>query len=50
MRVLKGRRAHLTRMVFVGRGLGLRESEQLKLGHGDVDFSRNVVVAARANG
>ena len=37
-------------MVTVALGLGLRKREQLNLRRDQVDFSRNVVIAARTKG
>jgi integrase len=50
MSVLEGKRAHLKAMVTVALGLGLRKREQLNLRRDQVDFSRNVVIAARTKG
>ncbi len=48
--VMEGKRAHLRPLVVVALGLGLRKREQLTLQRGQVDFSRNVVIAARTKG
>lgn len=43
-------RAHLKEIVTVALGLGLRKREQLNLRRDQVDFGRNVVIAARTKG
>src|SRR5262245_19158901 len=48
--IMEGKRAHLRPLVIVALGLGLRKREQLTLRRGQVDFSRNVVIAARTKG
>src|SRR5216683_263651 len=50
MTVMTGKREHLKAMVTVALGLGLRKREQLNLRRDQVDFSRNVVTAARTKG
>jgi len=50
MNVLVNKRAHLKGMIVVALGLGLRKREQLNLRRDQVDFSRNVVIAARTKG
>src|SRR5260370_3797623 len=50
MTVMTGKRDHLRAMVTVALGLGLRKREQLNLRRDQVDFSRNVVIAARTKG
>ena len=47
---MEGKRAHLRPLVIVALGLGLRKREQLNLRRGQVDFSRNVVIATRTKG
>jgi integrase len=47
---MEGKRAHLRPLVVVALGLGLRKREQLNLRRGQVDFFRNVVIAARTKG
>ena len=47
LNVMEGKRAHL---VIIALGLGLRKREQLTLRRGQVDFSRNVVIATRTKG
>lgn len=47
LKVMEGNRAHLRPLVI---GLGLRKREQLTLRRGQVDFSRNVVIATRKKG
>src|SRR5882724_2963539 len=50
MGVLTGKRSHLKDLVIVALGLGLRKREQLNLRRDQVDFSRNLVTAARTKG
>jgi len=50
MSALTGKREHLQGMVTIALGLGLRKREQLNLRRDQVDFSRNVVVAAKTKG
>jgi integrase len=50
MNVLVDKRAHLKGMIIVVLGLGLRKREQLNLRPDEVDFSRNVIIAARTKG
>src|SRR5260370_39642908 len=50
MSVMTGKREHLSGMVVVALGLALRKREQLNLRRDQVDFSRNVVIAARTKG
>ena len=50
LNVMEGKRAHLRPLVIVALGLGLRKREQLNLRRGQVDFSRNVVIATRTKG
>ena len=50
LNVMEGKRAHLRPLVIVALGLGLRKREQLNLKRGQVDFSRNVVIATRTKG
>jgi site-specific recombinase XerD len=50
MSVLTGKREHLTGMITVALGLGLRKREQLNLRRDQIDFSRNVVVATKTKG
>src|ERR1041385_6857433 len=50
LNVMEGQRAHLRPLVIVASGLGLRKREQLTLRRGQVDFSRNVVIATRTKG
>jgi integrase len=50
MSVLDGKRAQLKGLITVAPGLGLRNREQLNLRRDEVDFSANVVIAARTKG
>lgn len=50
MSKITGKGEHLRAMVIVALGLGLRKSEQLNLRRDQVDFARNVVVAAKTKG
>src|SRR5258708_32906247 len=47
---MTGKGEHLKGMVTVALGLGLRKRERLSLRRDQVDFSSNVVIAARIKG